>query len=80
MAVNPMDPSRQLYDAISQDRQLTASLYRQALNDPGGTVKRLVALAAERGLSVSADDVRRFVVELEDPGSRRWLDKARGGL
>ncbi|MYG38036.1 MAG: hypothetical protein F4162_03320 [Synechococcus sp. SB0676_bin_10] len=75
-----MDTSLQLYDAISQDRQLTASLYRQALNDPGGTVKRLVALAAERGLSVSADDVRRFVVELEDPGSRRWLDKARGGL
>ena len=75
-----MDPSRQLYDIISQDRQLTASLYRQALNDPGGTVKRLVALAAERGLSVSAEEVRRFVAELEDPGSRRWLDKARGGL
>lgn len=75
-----MDPSRQLYDAIRQDRQLTASLYRQALNDPGGTVKRLVALAAEWGLSVSAEDVRRFVAELEDPDSRRWLDKARGGL
>ena len=75
-----MDPSRQLYDAISQDPQLTASLYRQALNDPGGTVKRLVALAAGRGLSVSAEDVRRFVAELEDPSSRRWLDKARGGL
>ena len=75
-----MDPSRQLYDAVRQDRQLTASLYRQALNDPGGTVKRLVALAAERGLAVSAEDVRRFVAELEDPGSRHWLDKARGGL
>lgn len=75
-----MDPSRQLYDAIRQDQQLTASLYRQALNDPGGTVKRLVALAAERGLSISAEDVRHFVAELEDPESRRWLDKARGGL
>ena len=75
-----MDPSHKLYDAISRDRQLTASLYRQALNDPGGTVKRLVALAAERGLSVSPEEVRRFVADLEDPGSRRWLDKARGGL
>ena len=75
-----MDPGRELYDIISRDQQLTASLYRQALNDPGGTVKRLVALAAERGLSVSADEVRRFVAGLEDPGSRRWLDKARGGL
>ena len=75
-----MDPSRQLYDAISRDPQLTASLYRQALNDPGGTVKRLVALAAGRGLSVSEEDVRRFVAQLEDPDSRRWLDKARGGL
>ena len=75
-----MDPSHQLYDVIRQDGQLTASLYRQALNDPGGTVKRLVALAAERGLSVSAEEVRRFVARLEDPGSRRWLDKARGGL
>ena len=75
-----MDPSRQLYDIISQDRQLTTSLYRQALNDPGGTVKRLVALAAEKGLSVSAEEVRHFVAELEDPSSRRWLDKARGGL
>ncbi|MCY4054554.1 MAG: hypothetical protein OXF25_10960 [Cyanobacteria bacterium MAG CAR3_bin_5] len=75
-----MDPSRQLYDAVSQDRQLTASLYRQALNDPGGAVRRLVALAAERGLSVSPEEVRCFVANLEDPGSRRWLDKARGGL
>jgi len=75
-----MDSSRQLYEAIRQDRQLTASLYRQALNDPTGTMKRLVALATERGLSVSTEEVRRFVAELEDPKSRRWLDKARGGL
>lgn len=68
-----MAPSRQLYDAIRQDRQLTASLYHQALNESGGALNRLVALTAERGLSVSAENVRHFVADLEDPESRRWL-------
>lgn len=75
-----VDPSSQLYESVRSDRALALSLYRQALTDPAGTVSRIVDLAAERGLHVTAAEVRAFVSSLEDPDSRRWLDKARGGL
>ena len=75
-----MDPRSQLYESVRSDRALSLSLYRQALTDPAGTVSRIVDLAAEQGLQVTASEVREFVSSLEDPDSRRWLDKARGGL
>ena len=75
-----MDPRRQLYESVHGNRDLTLSLYRQALTDPSGTVNRIVQLAEEQGIHLTAAEVREFVASLEDPESRRWLDKARGGL
>ena len=70
----------ELYGRISQDPDLTQSLFRQALQDPSGALARIVAIGAEQGLSVSTDDVRDHLASLEDGDTKQWLLKARGGL
>jgi hypothetical protein len=80
---NPSPSSRQaaeLYGRISQDTDLTQSLFRQALQDPSGALARIVAIGAEQGLSVSTDDVREHLAGLDDGATKQWLLKARGGL
>ena len=79
----PSPGSRQaaeLYGRISQDADLTQSLFRQALQDPSGALARIVAIGAEQGLSVSTDDVREHLASLDDGATKQWLLKARGGL
>jgi hypothetical protein len=81
--INPSPSTRQaaeLYGRISQDADLTQSLFRQALQDPSGALARIVAIGAEQGLSVSTDDVRNHLASLEDGDTKQWLLKARGGL
>ena len=81
--INPSPGTRQaaeLYSRISQDADLTQSLFRQALQDPSGALARIVAIGAEQGLSVSTDDVRDHLASLEDGDTKQWLLKARGGL
>jgi hypothetical protein len=70
----------ELYGRISQDADLTQSLFRQALQDPSGALARIVAMGAEQGLSVSTDDVKAHLANLEDGATKQWLLKARGGL
>jgi hypothetical protein len=70
----------ELYGRISQDADLTQSLFRQALQDPSGALARIVAIGAEQGLTVSTDDVREHLASLEDGATKQWLLKARGGL
>ena len=73
-------PAAELYGRISQDADLTQSLFRQALQDPSGALARIVAIGAEQGLSVSTDDVREHLASLDDGATKQWLLKARGGL
>jgi hypothetical protein len=80
---NPTPGSRQaaeLYGRISQDADLTQSLFRQALQDPSGALARIVAIGAEQGMTVSTDDVKAHLASLDDGASKQWLLKARGGL
>ncbi|MEX0588177.1 MAG: hypothetical protein WD136_02875 [Cyanobium sp.] len=70
----------ELYGRISADHALTQALFRQALQDPQGAVGRIVELGREYDLPVSAEEVRSFVVNLDDGDSKQWLMKARGGL
>lgn len=70
----------ELYAQISSDHELTQSLFRQALQDPQGALQRIVAIGAERGLSVDADEVRAHIAGLDDKDTKQWLVKARGGL
>jgi hypothetical protein len=70
----------ELYGRISQDADLTQSLFRQALQDPSGALARIVAIGADQGLSVSPDDVKAHLASLDDGATKQWLLKARGGL
>ena len=63
-----------------EDADLTRDLFRQALQDPQGTLQRLVAIAGERGLEVNAEDVQHFLQDEAPNGDGQWLLKARGGL
>lgn len=73
-------PAARLYDLIRADSELTQSLFRQALQDPGGTVARIRQLGHDHGLPVSDEEIRSFVASLDDDASKQWLLKARGGL
>ena len=80
---NPSPGSRQaaeLYARISQNSDLTQSLFRQALQDPSGALARIVAIGAEQGITVSTDDVKAHLASLDDGATKQWLLKARGGL
>jgi hypothetical protein len=75
-----LQDARALYDHIREDADLTRDLFRQALQDPQGTLQRLVAIAGERGLQVNAEDVQHFLQDEAPNGDGQWLLKARGGL
>ena len=69
-----------LYALIQADSDLTQALFRQALQDPSGALRRIVALGDEHNLPVSSDEVRAHIASLDDAASKQWLLKARGGL
>jgi hypothetical protein len=69
-----------LYARISEDSDLTQALFRQALQDPSGALRRIVEIGAELGLSVTSEEVREHISTLEDSATKQWLLKARGGL
>ncbi|MFO8239229.1 MAG: hypothetical protein R6U00_13465 [Prochlorococcaceae cyanobacterium] len=75
-----MSNAAALYERISADPTLTQSLFRQALQDPGGALDRIVSLGGELGLPVSREQVKAHVAALDDGASKQWLLKARGGL
>ena len=70
----------ELYGRISADSELTQSLFRQALQDPSGALRRIVEIGGSEGLPVTAAEVREHLASLDDSASRQWLEKARGGL
>jgi hypothetical protein len=69
-----------LYSRISADEVLTQALFRQALQDPSGTLARIVEIGAALGLPVSIQEVRAHIATLDDLDTKQWLLKARGGL
>ena len=69
-----------LYQRISQDPDLTQALFRQALQNPSGTLEQICRLGDGWGLPVSVEQVKAHIRSLDDAGSKQWLLKARGGL
>ena len=69
-----------LYARISQDPELTQALFRQALQNPSGTLEQICRLGDGWGLPVSVEQVKAHIRSLDDAGSKQWLLKARGGL
>ena len=69
-----------LYERIRSDQQLTQELFRQALQDPSGALDRICSLGSEWSLPVSRDEVKTHLNSIDDPETKQWLLKARGGL
>jgi hypothetical protein len=69
-----------LYARISQDPDLTQALFRQALQNPSGTLEQICRLGDDWGLPVSVEQVKAHISALADADSKQWLLKARGGL
>jgi hypothetical protein len=69
-----------LYERIRADQALTQELFRQALQDPSGTLDRICDLGSDWGLPVSREAVKIHLAAIEDPDTKQWLLKARGGL
>ncbi len=80
MTASSSGNAAELYNLISAERDLTQSLFRQALQDPSGALARIVELGERHNLPVSVEEVRDHIASLEDPASKQWLLKARGGL
>ena len=70
----------ELYERISADSALTQSLFRQALQDPAGALRRIVEIGTSEGLPVTVEEVRDHLASQDDDATRKWLIKARGGL
>jgi plasmid stability protein len=75
-----LDQAQALYDVVRSDEQLTRALFRQALQDPQGTLDQLLAIASAQGLEVSREDITTYLNTSADDATRQWLIKARGGL
>ena len=69
-----------LYERIRSDHSLTQELFRQALQDPSGTLNRICELGDSWGLPVNRDEVKAHLATVDDPETKQWLLKARGGL
>ena len=72
--------AEELYARISSDQALTPSLFRPALQDPSGSLERIVELGQAFDLPVTVQEVRSYIATLDDIDSKQWLVKARGGL
>ncbi|MFM7674289.1 MAG: hypothetical protein ACKO5F_01595 [Synechococcus sp.] len=75
-----MSNAAELYGRISANPELTQELFRQALQDPSGALRRIVALGDAEGLPVTAEEVKAHIASLDDSETKQWLLKARGGL
>jgi hypothetical protein len=75
-----MSNAAELYARISADPERTQELFRQALQDPSGALRRIVALGEAEGLPVTAEEVKAHIASLDDSETKQWLVKARGGL
>ena len=74
------EQAQALYDIVRSDAQLTRALFRQALQDPQGTLDQLVAIAEAKGLKISRQEIRDYLNDSADDATRQWVIKARGGL
>ncbi|WP_320663471.1 hypothetical protein [Prochlorococcus sp. MIT 1223] len=70
----------QLYKRIEADHGYTQILFRQALQDPQGALQAICDIGDSLGLPVTPKEVTDYLATLEDPDTKQWIIKARGGL
>ena len=70
----------ELYKRIQKDPNHKQLLFRQALQDPQGALKAICELGSTLGLPVTSEEVKEYLVKIDDEETKQWLIKARGGL
>ncbi len=46
---------------VSEDPELTVSLFKQALRDPNGAIYRIIQLGSEQGIVVTANQLKDYI-------------------
>ena len=69
-----------LYQRIQDDPEHTQALFRQALQDPQGAIQAICDFGKSLGLSVTPEEVKAHLAEIDDAETKQWIIKARGGL
>ena len=69
-----------LYKRIKEDPEHTQLLFRQALQDPQGALISICQIGESLGLPVTSEEVKDYLAGVDDPDTKQWLFKARGGL
>ena len=69
-----------LYKLIKDDPEHKQLLFRQALQDPQGALQAICKLGESLGLPVTSAEVKAYLAAIDDPDTKQWLVKARGGL
>jgi len=72
--------AEELYRRIESDPDYRKPLFRTALQDPQGALKAIVEIGDHLGLPVTSEEVREYLLRLDDLETKTWLFKARGGL
>ena len=72
--------AEELYKKIESDPEHTQVLFRQALQDPSGALHSICQLGESIGLPVTIEEVKQYLATLDDPETKQWVVKARGGL
>ena len=70
----------ELYKRIAADPAYTQILFRQALQDPQGALTTICEIGDTLGLSVTPQEVKKYLASLDEDETKQWVIKARGGL
>ncbi len=70
----------ELYKLINEDPEKKQDLFRQALQNPKGAMQAICALGNEMNLPVTSEEVKEYLLTIDDLDTQQWLIKARGGL
>ena len=70
----------ELYKLINADPKKKQELFRQALQNPKGAMQSICAFGIEMNLPVTSEEVKEYLITIDDTEAKQWLIKARGGM
>ena len=70
----------ELYKLINSDPKRKQELFRQALQNPKGAMQSICAFGIEMNLPVTSEEVKEYLITIDDSETKQWLIKARGGM
>ena len=72
--------AEKLYELIANDPKKKQSLFMTALTNPKKALDRICSIGKELDISVTKEEVIKYLSTIDDEATKMWLVKARGGL